>query len=419
MKYQPSLQDEIIICRSHALYEFDQQVVVKLYNPLFNNPSTANLYSALNTIFSFGSNETPIMSHQELLRKLNCNSLERFEEMREELEAVGLIKTYFKKGEESNQYIIALRRIISPEKFFFDPCLSELLRKRVSKDTFEELQMQFLVHNFDLSKYENISAPFDECYQISTSEEESNPWWINFDGQVPDVKNQHFDLDVVQILIADQKGITEKVIRSKTFIQNINRMAFMFALDERQMVDAILDATEEGIINYDMVRKNCVRIRSMSEQRLVIDKQTVKSMSNNIEVNALESVSPAQLVKSRFGTELLPSEIEMFDELLAKNRVSVGVINVLILYVINNTNGQIPNITYFRKVLNTWIRAGVKTTEDALHQIDGKNSKAEKKQPEKPDWYTNYIKQVEEDQQKGRDTVEAEESLEELEKIFD
>ncbi len=418
MKYKPSLQDEIIVCRSHALYEYDQQVIVKLYNPLFSNPSTSNLYSSLNSVFAFGSNETPIMTHQELLRKLNCNSLERFEEMRIELEAVGLIKTYYKKSDQGGQYIIALKRVISPEKFFSDACLSELLKSKVSKEAFEELQMQFLVHNFDYQQYENITTSFDECFEVQNGEEEQNIWWINFDDSIPEVKNQHFDLNILKYLLAEQKGLTEKTKNSKVFVRNINRMAFMFDLSDQEMAEAILDATTDGVINYDEVRANCVKICNRNEKRLVINKQKVKSASGNKDIKALESVTPQQLVKAKYNTDLLPTEIAMFDELQAKTGVELGVLNVLIIYVIHSKDGQIPSINYFRKILNAWIRAGVKTTEDALRQITGEEAKT-KKDADKPEWYKEYLKDLENKEKKEPKTTEDNESLEELEKIFD
>ena len=418
MKYQPTLQDEIIICRSHALYEFDQQVVVKLYYPLFNNPGTGNFYSSLNNVFAYGSNETPIMTHQELLRKLNCNSLARYLEMREELEAVGLIRTYFKKIGSSSQYIIALRRIISPEKFFYDPCLSELLKAKVTKETYEELQMQFLVHNFDLSTYENVSVAFDECYSVDPEEHDSKVWWINLDDTLPKVKNQHFDLNILKYMLADQKGLTEQTKNSKAFEQNINRMAFMFNLSDQEMADAILDATTEGVIDYDVVRKNCVKKGEQSEKRLVINKQSIKSENSDKLIATLEKLSPAQVVAGKFGTKLLPSEIGMFDELQAKTGVSLGILNVLIIYVITNTNGQIPTINYFRKVLNTWIRSGVKTTEDAMKQLDTTSTK-QKTVSEKPDWYKDYLKDLADKDKQQAKNDDPSESLEELERIFD
>ena len=67
--------------------------------------------------------------------------------------------------------------------------------------------------------------------------------------------------------------------------------------------------------------------------------------------------------------------------------------NVAILYVLSEKNGEIPSFNYFKKVLNTWIRAGVNTTEEALNYINGNKTTGKGKKPSTktvkplPSWY--------------------------------
>ena len=57
-------------------------------------------------------------------------------------------------------------------------------------------------------------------------------------------------------------------------------------------------------------------------------------------------------------------------------------------------NGEIPSYNYFLKVINTWKRAGITTTEEALNHINGVSenktkgySQKNKNIKAKPDWY--------------------------------
>ena len=59
----------------------------------------------------------------------------------------------------------------------------------------------------------------------------------------------------------------------------------------------------------------------------------------------------------------------MFDQLLRDTNISIGVLNVLIGYVLVELNGQIPNYNYFLKIINTWKRAKVVSTLDALQMM--------------------------------------------------
>ena len=101
-------------------------------------------------------------------------------------------------------------------------------------------------------------------------------------------------------------------------------------------------------------------------------------------------------LKSKYQTELTSSEISMFDRLLQETNVTVGVLNVCILYIMSEKNGEIPAYNYFLKVINTWIRSGISTTEDALKYINngGNASTSNKPKPTKgktvkdvPSWY--------------------------------
>ena len=102
------------------------------------------------------------------------------------------------------------------------------------------------------------------------------------------------------------------------------------------------------------------------------DKATTKT--NNKLITFLETASPNDFVKQKTGTALTGNEIEMFDQLLRDTNISIWVLNVLIGYVLVELNGQIPNYNYFLKIINTWKRAKVVSTLDALDYINNLNT---------------------------------------------
>ena len=69
---------------------------------------------------------------------------------------------------------------------------------------------------------------------------------------------------------------------------------------------------------------------------------------------------------------------------------------------------------YFLKIINTWIRKGVKNTTDALNLINAPSSKTK---PTKPvsSWYHKYMEDLEKKKEEEKD---ASESLAELESFF-
>ncbi|MEI3504824.1 MAG: DnaD domain protein [Bacilli bacterium] len=139
----------------------------------------------------------------------------------------------------------------------------------------------------------------------------------------------------------------------------------------------------------------------------------------------LETASPNDFVKQKTGTALTGNEIEMFDQLLRDTNISIGVLNVLIGYVLVELNGQIPNYNYFLKIINTWKRAKVVSTLDALDYINNlnttkktKTSYRTKTQKSVPSWYQDYkndLKPKIETNEKAKTTNS---DLEELRKFF-
>ena len=82
-------------------------------------------------------------------------------------------------------------------------------------------------------------------------------------------------------------------------------------------------------------------------------------------------------------------------------------------------NGEIPNYNYFLKIINTWIRKGIKTTEQALDLIsngEAKPKQSNKVQKKAPEWFNEYINELETKDLK--ETKQPEESLKELEQFF-
>ena len=132
-------------------------------------------------------------------------------------------------------------------------------------------------------------------------------------------------------------------------------------------------------------------------------------------INALNTITPNDLVKHKYQTELTSSEISMFDKLLKETNITVGVLNVCILYVLSEKNGEIPSFNYFLKVINTWIRAGINDTASALAYINNTEPKKQKPTRSKtvkqlPKWYTK--------QDEKQETIQDEELDEDIINFF-
>ena len=72
-------------------------------------------------------------------------------------------------------------------------------------------------------------------------------------------------------------------------------------------------------------------------------------------------MSPIELLKSlNGGIEPSASEIGMLEDLIRTTKFPQGVINLMVLMVNSEKEGELPGFNYFDKIANTWARAGVK-----------------------------------------------------------
>ena len=190
------------------------------------------------------------------------------------------------------------------------------------------------------------------------------------------------------------------------------------------MKDAVIMSCDMNKdIDYSVLAKASKKLYEDKNRKLgVVPKNTVKATAstNDKLIMFLESTTPTDFVKHKSGTALTSTEIEMFDALLRDTNIGIGILNVLIGHVLENLNGEIPSYNYFLKVINTWKRAQIKSTKDAIDYISGKqkqkSTKTYKQQKEVPTWYNEYVE--EQEQKKKTNDNKQLSDLDELKEFF-
>ena len=412
MSIRLSLHDELICCTDQPLSNFEQKLFTKLFQPILSI-SSYNLYLALHSLINYGELESKKITIDQIINKVNLK-LNEFINARIELEAIGLVDTYVLGVDETtNLYMLILKRLPSAWEFFNNEILSSMLKERIGSNEYQELASSYLVHLYDINKFDRITKTIDEVYTIQDkNQDEVCNWWINTNHTGTDFKNPHFDYELFVILVSAQNLLPKEVIESTTLYNNINRLAWIFNLDTEKLVEALKLSIENHTVNYELLRTNCKKI--LDQKELVVKKIETETMTNNALVNTLNSITPSVLVENKYNTKLTPSEIEMFDKLLVTTNITPGILNVLIIYVIETKNGEIPSYNYFLKIINTWIRKGVKNTTDALNLISAPSSKTKTTKPV-ASWYHKYMEDLESKKEEAKDSSE---SLAELESFF-
>lgn len=410
-----------IVLRDHHLTDEEQQILTHLYMPLIGINSV-NIYITLGTFLKKGEQESKQIGHLKLFQLLQITNEDKFIKEKEKLEAVGLLTTLY----DGTTYVYKLNHVLMANDYFSNPILSFFLKQNVGEEEYEQLMYEFLVHQFDQTRFTNITKSFDEVYDITnninpTYNNELSSLIISSNNQQIQVKNEHFDYKLFCILVEALDIIKKDILNSKELYDLVNRYSFIYQLTTEEVKDAIVESSMVNKeLDIDSFVKACKKLYDKKEVKPKIISQT-KTTNNDKLLNLLEQTAPTEIVKNLFGVGLVSSEIEMFDTLMQRTGISLGVLNVLIIYVLQDKNGEVPSYNYFDKIIKTWQRMNITTTVNAMDYINGRNTlpkKPRKAVKEVPDWYDEYIKEVENKEKKPKNNAVENQKMQELENLF-
>lgn len=411
-----------VVLANRPLTNEEQKILTHLYMPLIG-PKSINIYMTLRTFVLSGETESMINGHLKLFQMLQIKKETDFIKERNKLEAVGLLDVY----QSNNTYVYKINNVLMAEEFFSNDILKNFLYQKVQDEEFNNLMMEFLVHRVDLNEFENVTKSFDDVFEVDTKNslsylEELNSLIITPNGEMIKVNNPHFDYKYFNVLISALDILDSDVLASRTLYDYVNRYSFLYQLTTEEIKDAIVESVNiDKNIDYEVFKKSCKKI---------YDKHTVKpkiikaqNTSNNDKlITFLEQSSPNVIVENLFGVGLVSSEIEMFDKLLNNTGISLGILNVLVIYVLKDKNGEVPSYNYFDKIIKTWQRMGLSSTKEAMDYINGRTNQTPKAKTRNnvkavPDWYDDYIKEVEK-KNSNNNSEENSKTIEELNNLF-
>ena len=415
MEYYVSLKDKFSVCITSPLNSYDQKLFVDLYQPLLSNDASS-LFQTLNALVLFGQLESKEAEHKTILKTLKMNTIDSFLAARYELEALGLIDTYVLNNNllDENIYVYVVKKLPTPWQFFNDVTLSTLLLNAVGSESYQELAGEYLAHRYDLNNFTKITKSIDDVYNVERNDNTLSSWWVDSSHHEIMVNNPYFDYEYYLVLVGSRSVVNKEVLESVELYKTINRLAWLFGVTSEELANATIDSVKNGIVDFDLLRTNVKKIYSNQDTpKFEVNIKQEKSTNNKL-VKTLNSITPSQLVENKYNTKLTGTEIETFDKLLVETNISVGILNVLIIYVMDTKNGEIPSYNYFLKIINTWIRKGVKTTEDALNLITTPNTKNKTKNV--PTWYQDYLQNEVNNKKENVETKQ--ETLDDLEEFF-
>ena len=380
----------------------DKDVLVELYQPLIGAAATM-LYLTL--LKQRRNDDEDSLYLTEQLINITQFAPGMVLSARHMLEAVGLLRTYQKRNSDGRYFIYVLYSPKSPKDFFDDVLFKGLLIQYVGEKETKRLAFKYKI-NLDIpEEYSEISASFVEVFHPNYDDPAFKKDLGNsIVGHEPGRVKINFNYDLFFKYISEKSQIMQSSFCKKD-LKEIERLATLFGLDEKQMADIIIDEYEP----HDVPHLNYQHVAERAEEAIkykihVPKAKTVRSKvgGDSIlkeKIRLMEDVTPVDFLRYlQNNTEPAKSDLKIVDALSKGYGFSNGIINAIIDYVLNKNNNVLTK-NYCEKIAASMAREKIETTIDAMNYLN-KITIANKKdmsQKEVPTEEAKKFEKVEED----------------------
>ncbi|MFA6780626.1 MAG: DnaD domain protein [Bacilli bacterium] len=350
----------------------DCEVLNELYQPLIGHKSVAIFFSLFYE--KMKALEIDTFDHAHLFDKMQISAGEFFT-ARRALEAVGLIRTFFKEESGIRYYIYVLYAPKSPRDFFDDVLFKGLLIKYVGEKEAKRLAMSYKV-DFTTKGFDDITSSFVETFNPDFD----NPAFrkdlkVDVKGRKSGRVDTSFDFDAFFDAL-DKNGQIKRDIFAKNDLKELERLAALFSLDELTMADIVVDAYDPDNKNQ---RINFQRVSDRAKEEVKFPFFHRKSKAENSKVTSdselaskiklMDAMAPGEYLRiKQNNTAPSRADLDIVDDLSKNLGFSHGVINALVDYVLAKNN-NILSRRYTEKIASSLARENVTTAIDTMNYL--------------------------------------------------
>ena len=400
--------DIYVVYNKTILKEEDRKIITTLYQPIIGH-SAVSLYFTLIDDLDKRNVISSELTHYHLMTTMQLK-LDDIKVAREKLEAVGLLKTYYKE-ENVNEYIYMLFSPLSVNEFLNHPILNVVLYNNLGKKEYNKIVDYYKVPRVSTNDYEEITKKFNEVFTSVSGETfiENNNVITENTNKISIKGGIDFDLLI--------SSIPKSMISNRCFTEEvkklINNLSYVYKIDSMQMQELVRNSiNERGLIDKDELRKSCRNYYQFENNgklpTLVYKKQPSfltspkgDSSKRAKMIYTFENITPYDYLKSKNGG-VAPSnrDLKLVESLMVDMQLPPGVVNVLLSYVLK-INNQKLNKNYIETIAGQWKRLKIETVEEAMKISEKehkkfkksitKNKPSSKKQEELPAWFDKEI----------------------------
>lgn len=350
----------------------EKDILVNLYQPIIG-VSAVSLYLTLYLDLGKNDIESEELPHHHLMNLMMLNIL-GLVEARERLEAVGLLKTFYKE-DNINNYIYVLYAPISANEFLNHPILNVVLNNNVGKNEYEKLVEKYRTKKLNTKNFVDITKNFDDIFTTGNGYSLENLDVLEEKTRRVAIKS---NIDLNLIISGIPRRMTSDRCFNNDTLELITDLAYLYKIDNLNMQGLVRNSiNERGMIDSNLLKTSCRDFYQFENNgklpTLIYNKQPdylKEPVGDNSELGKViytfENVSPYAFLKSSYNnTEPTSRDKKIIESLMIDQKLNPGVINVLIDYVLRTNNKKL-NKEYIETIAGQWKRLNIETVKEAM-----------------------------------------------------
>lgn len=402
--------DTFVIVNKTVLQD-ERRILVSLYEPLIGAVAI-NLYNTLWTYLDHLEIISTEYTHNTLLNSMMI-TINEMVDARRKLEAIGLLKTYVKKG-SVNSFVYELYSPMSAKEFINNPILNTALYNALGQTEYERRVEFFKTPTINLKNYEDVTVKFSDIFAWSSSSLRTIEIY-NLKNKATRPLEIISKIDIHTILSLIPEEILNPRSVTKDMKNYLMKISFIYDYDNECMVELIRNSiTDKHTIDKKLLRENAnkyYQFENMGKLPNLIYKKQPEYLRSSSEVvsnrmkmiNLFETTSPYDFINSKYKTGTPSnSDLNIIAYLLLDLDLKPGVVNVLVDYVLKINNNKLTK-SFVDTIAAQWKKSNIETVEDAMNIAEEEYKKRkEQKVPQrkstvrevvKPNWFNQEIEE--------------------------
>lgn len=341
-----------------------------------------------------------LLDHTHLMNLTNLG-LKTFDASRQQLEGLGLLKTYQQELSNETQWTYVLQSPMTLPQFLADRLLTSLLTHYLGETTVDQLVTSVKTaaiepagKNVSLSFFDIIGDnAFQPLQQAPLTKESSQPITRmtatdQLDLQLISQMLGSFAVPLSELKAKESELLIEKKLYGLSDTDLVRLIQQHLNMDKTINITALRKALQKNVTNAQKQPLAKPEVAVQTDTTSSQKKPTNAAEALMQQVRTASPIAFLQALRQHNNGFITDAEVKLLNDIAQLNTLPNEVINVLLYELTVTQKKTTINRNYMQAIVNDWAQAQIKTAPAAFEYLKARSNK-QREQAQQPKTYYN------------------------------